>query len=436
MTEQFRQVFEEVVKRLSELLCGQVAVLNSRGIIITTNAPGCNGVPFEQAYGVFGETFLRVPIYLNGQAGEILVAESEKSEKISPRLVQGLVDLVISQATTGMQLLNQHELKNKFIYDLLRGSSLNEIDILRDAQILGMDLTRPRAVILIDAADYILKPFDHKPFKATETQIWQRVEAIIKSIVSFFHLPNDTICAYIGDGEIAVLKAISSQDLAAWTGQDDPAQGNGSWANLVALKRAGTGLLSRLRHDTQTSMSISIGRYHPTLHGLAQSYQDARVALSLGKRFHGHNQIHCLDRLGIAAFIGSFDETTKIELARHLLSPLQQEPELQVTLEVFFQTNCYPSATARQLSIHRNTLSYRLDKIASLTGLDPRQFDDALQIRLALILRSLREDLPCSTSPDLAPLSPLAAAPTLGEPGALPAASARVVRNWQSSVQL
>lgn len=436
MTEQFRQVFEEVVKRLSELLCGQVAVLNSRGIVITSNAPGCNGVPFEQVYGLFGETFLRVPIYLNGQAGEILVAESEKSEKISPRLVQGLVELVISQATTGRQLLNQHELKNKFIYDLLRGSSLNEIDILRDAQILSMDLTRPRAVILIDAADYILKPFDHKPFKATESQIWQRVEAIIKSIVSFFHLPNDTICAYIGDGEIAVLKAISSQDLAAWTGQDDPAQGNGSWANLVALKRAGTGLLSRLRHDTQTCMSISIGRYHPTLRGLAQSYQDARVALSLGKRFHGHNQVHCLDRLGIAAFIGTFDETTKIELARHLLSPLQQEPELQETLEVFFQTNCYPSATARQLSIHRNTLSYRLDKIASLTGLDPRQFDDALQIRLALILRSLREDLPRSTSPALAPLNPLAAAPTIAEPGALPAPAARGVRNWQSSVQL
>ena len=45
-----------------------------------------------------------------------------------------------------------------------------------------------------------------------------------------------------------------------------------------------------------------------------------------------------------------------------------------------------------RLSIHRNTLSYRLDKIASLTGLDPRRFDDAVQIRLAVVLRSLRNN--------------------------------------------
>ncbi|WP_369128003.1 helix-turn-helix domain-containing protein [Ligilactobacillus salivarius] len=40
--------------------------------------------------------------------------------------------------------------------------------------------------------------------------------------------------------------------------------------------------------------------------------------------------------------------------------------------------------------MHRNTLNYRLDKIASLIGLDPRRFDEAVQIRLALLLRKLQ----------------------------------------------
>jgi carbohydrate diacid regulator len=102
--------------------------------------------------------------------------------------------------------------------------------------------------------------------------------------------------------------------------------------------------------------------------------------------------VYCLDDLGVAAFVGIADEATKIDLAKHLLSPLDQEPELIDTLRVFFEENCYPSSTASQLSIHRNTLSYRLDKIASLTGLNPRQFDDAIQIRLALLLRSLSSD--------------------------------------------
>jgi len=90
--------------------------------------------------------------------------------------------------------------------------------------------------------------------------------------------------------------------------------------------------------------------------------------------------------LGIAAFVGLSDEQTKSDLARHLLSPLDHETELLETLDCFFGQNCSPSSTARLLCIHRNTLSYRLDKITSLTGLDPRQFEDAMQIRLARLL--------------------------------------------------
>ena len=73
----------------------------------------------------------------------------------------------------------------------------------------------------------------------------------------------------------------------------------------------------------------------------------------------------------------------------YLLSPLDHEPELLETLDAFFSEDCCSSSTASRLSIHRNTLSYRLEKITSLTGLDPRYFDDAVQIRLALLLRAL-----------------------------------------------
>jgi len=92
--------------------------------------------------------------------------------------------------------------------------------------------------------------------------------------------------------------------------------------------------------------------------------------------------------LGAAAFVGLPDEETKLDLATHLLTPLGQDEDLIETLQVFFEENCSPSLSSRRLSIHRNTLSYRLDKITSLTGLDPRQFDQAVQIRLALLLRS------------------------------------------------
>jgi len=220
----------------------------------------------------------------------------------------------------------------------------------------------------------------------------RRSQLFVGSIVGFFELPDDTICAYSGDGEIAVLKASDSKNLGTWVDRDDdPEPPTASWANLAALKRAGRALLARVQHDTGISVGIGIGRYHPGIGGLARSYQDARAALWLGRRFRGQHRIHCLDGLGVAAFVGLTDERTKIDLARHLLSPLDHEPDLLTTLDVFFDEDCCPSATANRLAIHRNTLRYRLDKTASLTGLDPRRFDDAIQIRLSLMLRSLAD---------------------------------------------
>ena len=394
VTGQFEQVAEAVTRRTASLLRTRVSAVDDRGVVIASSDGGSVGLLLEPADR--GPDSLRVPLRLDGQAGEVIVTEPADGEAISPRVAEELVGLIVNQTAVVDRLPNEHELKNKFIHDLLRGPIGHEADIRREAQILGMDLTRPRAVILVDAADYILSPDAAPPLRGGEALIrrsFLRARLVIASIVSFFELPNETICAYIGDGEVAVLKASSTQDLVAWSqGEAEPDETQASWANLTALKRAAAALLTRLRHDTSSAINIGIGRYHPGIRGLAGSYQDARAALSLGRQLHGQNQVHCLDGLGIAAFVGVADERTKIDLAMHLLSPLDQEPELLETLDAFFFENCCPSSTANRLFIHRNTLSYRLDKIASLTGLDPRSFDDAIQIRLALLLRSLRGD--------------------------------------------
>lgn len=391
VTGQFTRVAEAIVGRTAELFCSQVAVIDDRGIVIAGSESGAVGRPFDPAGRRSESNYLRVPLHLDAQAGEVIVGEPPNGEAISPRLAQVLVELMINQTAVVDRLPNQHELKNKLIYDLLHGSSRDEGAILREAKVLGMDLAPPRAVILIDAAGYILAGSTGQ--EVTDAQTRRRTQFVIGSIVGFFKLPNDTICASIGDGEVVVLKASNTQNLETWADRGDGRDGSSlSWANLTALKRASEALLARLRSDTGATIGIGVGRYHPGIRALAHSYQDARTALSLGRRFHGQNQVHCLDRLGIAAFVGVADERTKIDLAMHLLSPLDHEPELITTLDRFFADDCCPSSAARRLSIHRNTLSYRLDKIASLTGLDPRRFDDAVQIRLALVLRALHHD--------------------------------------------
>jgi carbohydrate diacid regulator len=384
------QIVTEIAQRVSELLRAQVLVVDEQGLVLAWGGENhLVGPSFGLIRNQAKLPLFRFPVCVDGWAGELVIGEPSNGEIISPRLAQALVDLVVSQTALHDRLPNQQELKDRFIHDLLHDLIKDEGMILRQAKLLRINLAPPRAVILIDAADYIMGSTDESESSQGNSLIERRAQFVVSNVVNFFQLPSDTICAYLGNGEVAVLKASDTKNLVNWA--DNPAdldEANSSWANLTALKRAGDALLVRLGSDTGTSINIGIGRYHPGIWGLARSYQDARAALSLGRRFNGHNQVYCLNRLGMAAFVGIPDEQTKVELATYLLSPLDEEEELFDTLGVFFAEDCSPSATASRLTIHRNTLGYRLDKVTSLTGLDPRKFDDAVQIRLALLLRS------------------------------------------------
>jgi DNA-binding PucR family transcriptional regulator len=64
--------------------------------------------------------------------------------------------------------------------------------------------------------------------------------------------------------------------------------------------------------------------------------------------------------------------------------------ELRETVFAFLEHGQQLADTARSLYIHRNTLNYRLDRIAELTGLDVRQPLPAWTLWVALTLRRAR----------------------------------------------
>lgn len=386
--DSFEATASDIARRTSELLCAQVFVTDERGRVIASEPAPILGPLLDQPPEE--SISLRVPVKLQGRSGEVLVGNSTNNgELVSPRLTCALVELVVNQATVVDRLPNHDELKNKFVHDLLQGTSGEDDSIRREAQVLGIDITRPRSVILIDASEYILAGTGEYPSADKEARIRRRSQLLIGSIVRFFMLADDTICAYIGNGEIVVLKASTTRDLSHWLCEGECQEADDSWANLRVLKRAAEALRVRLETDTRSCVTVGVGRYYPGTKGLPLSYRDAWAALRLGQQFQGTNRVHSLDGVGIATFIGVNDDKLRQDLAGHLLGPLDDSAELIRTLEVFFEESCSPSSTSERLMLHRNTLSYRLAKVYSLTGLDPRRFDDAVQLRLALAVRRL-----------------------------------------------
>jgi hypothetical protein len=70
---------------------------------------------------------------------------------------------------------------------------------------------------------------------------------------------------------------------------------------------------------------------------------------------------------------------------RSILPAAKLTDEQLETLETFFSQQLNVSETARRLYLHRNTLLYRLDKLTDQTGLDPRQFSDAVLLQLSIL---------------------------------------------------
>ncbi len=70
---------------------------------------------------------------------------------------------------------------------------------------------------------------------------------------------------------------------------------------------------------------------------------------------------------------------------------LADDEELEQTIRVWLQSDANSSEASKRLFIHRNTLLYRLEKIHTQFGLDPRRLEDLMLLRIGLILYKLHK---------------------------------------------
>jgi DNA-binding PucR family transcriptional regulator len=75
------------------------------------------------------------------------------------------------------------------------------------------------------------------------------------------------------------------------------------------------------------------------------------------------------------------------QISEQILKSVLNEPELINSIKVFLDCNLNVSLAAKKLYLHRNTLQYRVDKFIEKTGIDIRQFNNAVSVYLALIMK-------------------------------------------------
>ncbi len=135
---------------------------------------------------------------------------------------------------------------------------------------------------------------------------------------------------------------------------------------------------------------IGVGTVVSHIRELARAYKEAGVAIEVGKVFDTEKTIINYENLGIGRLIYQLPTTLCEMFLQEVFkkNPIDSlDQETLFTINKFFENNLNVSETARKLFVHRNTLVYRLEKIKKLTGLDLREFDDAITFKVALMVK-------------------------------------------------
>ena len=160
--------------------------------------------------------------------------------------------------------------------------------------------------------------------------------------------------------------------------------------DMREIEKIAVNITDTLSTEFYTKVSIGISTVVDNIKDLAKAYQEAQVALEVGKVFETEKNIISYENLGIGRLIYQLPTT----LCEMFLQEVFKKGDLDsldretlMTIQSFFENNLNVSETSRKLFVHRNTLVYRLEKIRKLTGLDLREFDHAVTFKVALMVK-------------------------------------------------
>lgn len=162
-----------------------------------------------------------------------------------------------------------------------------------------------------------------------------------------------------------------------------------STLSMAELEKLANSIRDTFSSEYFSRCYIGIGTISKNIKDIARSYKEAQLALEVGKVFDSKKHIISYENLGIGRLIFQLPRTLCDMFIKEVFkdgSIHMLDSETLVTIQKFFENNLNVSETSRKLFIHRNTLVYRLDKIKKLTGLDIREFDNAITFKVAIMV--------------------------------------------------
>jgi purine catabolism regulator len=164
----------------------------------------------------------------------------------------------------------------------------------------------------------------------------------------------------------------------------------GAASDPVALARK---IQAEMGAATRRVYSVGVSQVGQSPAEIPRLYEEARLALGVGRRLSGDGAVTAFGGLGLYRLISNVSPGELRSFVHDTLGPVLELPEpgrgdLLRTLAVFFDTRFNVAESARELHYHYNTMRYRIGKLERLLGEFAADAQASLRIGVALqILR-------------------------------------------------
>ncbi len=148
-----------------------------------------------------------------------------------------------------------------------------------------------------------------------------------------------------------------------------------------------------IKEELGLDARIGVGPVVASLAEIALSYEQALGALRYAQTFGLKEQVLSYKDFVLVRILEELPAAKLQEylalLSKDNVKEIFEDEEMLITAKEFLHGNLNVSETARSMYLHRNTLTYRLDKIERATGLNIRNFADATSFHLLSLLYAL-----------------------------------------------
>ena len=287
---------------------------------------------------------LFIKIKDEGEAAYVLAAETDGKGNISAYLTAAQIRNLITAYKDKID-------RNSFFQNLLLDNLLL-VDIHNRAGRLHIDPGMRRCVFVIE------------PVVAKDSNLIEMVREL------FYSEAGDHVTA-VDENHVVVIKALDENE-----GEEE-------------LKETADMLVDMAGSEAASDVRVAYGTIAEDIRSVSKSYKEAKMALDVSKIFYPLKRTIEYSNLGVGRLIYQLPVNLCELFVKEIFGdniPEEIDEETLVTVNKFFENSLNVSETSRQLFIHRNTLIYRIEKLQKATGLDVRVFDDALTLKIALMV--------------------------------------------------